>query len=59
MLSEFGCDIAQGYLISKPAPADRLEISSLTATWRGRPLGTGALTAVGAGQSETNGGSPA
>jgi diguanylate cyclase len=49
LLSQFGCDVAQGYLISRPAPPDRLELAVLTSTWREKAFGKGALAAVGVG----------
>ncbi len=59
LLSQFDCDIAQGYLISRPVPADQLELTMLTARWRDdKRLGRGALTAragtdSGVGRAET------
>jgi len=34
MLRDFGCDVAQGFLISRPVPAERLGLQQLDATWR-------------------------
>ncbi len=33
LLSSVGCDLGQGYLISKPKPADRLELTPRTTSW--------------------------
>ncbi len=46
LLSQFGCDIAQGYLISRPVPADQLELTMLASRWReDKRVGRGAPTA--------------
>ena len=56
MLSEFGCDVAQGYLISRPVPAERLELGSLAAAWRGASRAWSAVP-VGAGSPASGAGS--
>jgi diguanylate cyclase (GGDEF)-like protein len=65
LLSEFGCDVAQGFLISRPVPAERLELAKLAAAWKVPSLGGtgvggragGAMVAVAA--PVTNGSAPA
>jgi EAL domain-containing protein (putative c-di-GMP-specific phosphodiesterase class I) len=38
-LDRLGCDYMQGYLLSRPLPADELEgcLAELTRTWAARP----------------------